>query len=102
MRTTLTTERRHEAHPSTESLATTSAPAGTHANRVGILDRAALHLGVALIKWGRRPAHHAARSERRANRTELALLLRDQRLALASLERQDLALDYTSRLAPLR
>ncbi|GAB3607491.1 hypothetical protein GCM10027413_29000 [Conyzicola nivalis] len=23
--------------------------------RVGVLDRAALHLGVALIKWGRRP-----------------------------------------------
>jgi hypothetical protein len=25
------------------------------ARRVGLLDRAALHLGVALIKWGRRP-----------------------------------------------
>lgn len=29
--------------------------------RVGLLDRAALHLGVALISWGRRPA----RAERR-------------------------------------
>ncbi len=69
------------AHPSTESVAT----AAPRANRVGLLDRAALHLGVALIKWGRRPAHHAARSERRANRVELALLNRDRQLALASL-----------------
>jgi len=72
------------AHPSTESLATLA----PRANRVGLLDRAALHLGVALIKWGRRPAHHAARTERRANRVELALLHRDRQLALASLERE--------------
>ena len=72
------------AHPSTESIATVA----PRANRVGLLDRAALHLGVALIKWGRRPAHHAARTERLANRAELALLHRDRQLALASLERE--------------
>jgi hypothetical protein len=33
--------------------------------RVGLLDRTALHLGVALIKWGRRPDH--ARSAARAD-----------------------------------
>ena len=36
--------------------------------RVGTLDRLALHLGVALIKWGRRP-----QAERRATRRELYL-----------------------------
>ncbi|MGE3194256.1 MAG: hypothetical protein AB7K08_12405 [Microbacteriaceae bacterium] len=69
------------AHPSTESLATLA----PRANRVGLLDRAALHLGVALIKWGRRPAQ---RTERRVNRAELALLHRDRQLALASLDRE--------------
>ncbi|PRY68384.1 hypothetical protein B0I08_10486 [Glaciihabitans tibetensis] len=33
--------------------------------RVGLLDRAALHLGVALIRWGRRPT----RAERRTRAT---------------------------------
>jgi hypothetical protein len=31
--------------------------------RVGLLDRAALHLGVALIKWGRRPVRLDLRDE---------------------------------------
>jgi hypothetical protein len=31
--------------------------------RVGPLDRAALHLGVALIKWGRRPVKADARDQ---------------------------------------
>jgi hypothetical protein len=31
--------------------------------RVGVLDRAALHLGVALIKWGRRPVRTDLREE---------------------------------------
>jgi hypothetical protein len=31
--------------------------------RVGLLDRAALHLGVALIKWGRRPVRTVSRDE---------------------------------------
>ena len=37
--------------------------------RVSLLDRAALHLGVALIKWGRRPLDVESR-ERRARRFE--------------------------------
>ncbi|TXN29881.1 hypothetical protein [Lacisediminihabitans profunda] len=39
------------------------------ARRVSLLDRAALHLGVALIKWGRRPLDVESR-ERRARRVE--------------------------------
>ena len=40
----------------------------------GLADRAALHLGVALIKWGRRPVLGTA--ERRANALERALAAR--------------------------
>ncbi|MEO8093293.1 MAG: hypothetical protein ABI632_00035 [Pseudolysinimonas sp.] len=47
--------------------------------RVGVIDRVALHLGVALIKWGRRPRTLASR-ERRASRVE-------QRLAQLERER---------------
>ncbi|MDP9026538.1 MAG: hypothetical protein M3N46_03145 [Actinomycetota bacterium] len=43
------------------------------ARRVGLLDRAALHLGLALIRWGRRPDPEPARLERRATRIERAL-----------------------------
>lgn len=84
MNTALATPRRPESHPSTGAVSV-AAPRASH---VGFLDRAALHLGIALIKWGRRPAAAAARTERRANRVELALLHRDRRLALASLERE--------------
>ncbi len=47
--------------------------------RVGLVDRLALHLGIALIKWGRRPAQRETR-ERRANRVEqqLARLARER------------------------
>ena len=69
--------------------------------RVGIVDRAALHLGVALIKWGRRPGATPAR-ERRVNRVELALLHRDRQHALASLASENATVDYMSSLAPLR
>jgi hypothetical protein len=69
--------------------------------RVGIVDRAALHVGVALIKWGRRPGTTPAR-ERRANRVELALLHRDRQHALASLASESVTVDYMSSLAPLR
>jgi hypothetical protein len=48
--------------------------------RVRLLDRLALHLGVALIKWGRRPLKVDSR-ERRANRIE-------QQLARLERERQ--------------
>ena len=93
MNTTLATDSRHETsvheqHPQP-------------VRRVGILDRAALHLGVALIKWGRRPGATPAR-ERRANRVELALLHRDRQYALASLANDELSVDYVSQLSPLR
>jgi hypothetical protein len=47
--------------------------------RVGLLDRAALHLGVALIAWGRRPLAAESR-ERLASRAEQrqARLAREQ------------------------
>ena len=45
-------------------------PAHHHSvRRVNLLDRAALHLGVALIKWGRRPLAVESR-ERLASRAE--------------------------------
>ncbi len=51
--------------------------------RVGVLDRIALHLGIALIKWGRRP-HQLETRERRANRVEreLARLAREREAEL--------------------
>jgi len=47
--------------------------------RVGLVDRMALHLGVALITWSRRPRAVESR-ERRANRIEqeLARLARER------------------------
>ena len=50
------------------------------ARRVKALDRAALHLGLALIAWGRRPRSLESR-ERRANRVEQALA-RESRVQL--------------------
>jgi hypothetical protein len=47
---TTTLPGRHDHPP--QPVQTTYSPA---ARRVGLLDRAALHLGIALIKWGRRP-----------------------------------------------
>jgi hypothetical protein len=46
--------------------------------RVGLVDRLALHVGVALIAWGRRP--HGESRERRASRVEqqLARLARER------------------------
>jgi hypothetical protein len=40
--------------------------------RVGLIDRLALHIGVALVAWSRRPRTVESR-ERRANRVELEL-----------------------------
>jgi hypothetical protein len=62
MNTTLARETRHPVHHEQAT------------RRVSVLDRAALHVGVALIKWGRRPG--APTHERRVNRVELALLPR--------------------------
>jgi hypothetical protein len=94
MNTSLATERRHEAVPVNEHL-----PQAVR--RVGLVDRAALHLGIALIKWGRRPGATPAR-ERRVNRAELALLHRDHRYALASLATETGVAASTGHLAPLR
>ena len=93
MNTTLTNETRHDPSVRPEQ----QLPA---VRRVGLVDRAALHLGVALIKWGRRPG--APARERRVNRVELALLHRDRQFALASLASEGKTIDYTSQLAPLR
>lgn len=47
--------------------------------RVGTLDRLALHIGISLVKWGRRPGSIESR-ERRATRVEqqLARLARER------------------------
>ncbi len=84
MNTTLTTEsrpiptvREHEPQP---------------VRRVGLIDRAALHLGIALIKWGRRPSG-APQNERRANLLERALLSNERDRVLDA-ERQRTVLLY--------
>ena len=55
----------HQDHPP-EPVATTQ----THdpVRRVGVLDRAAMHLGIALIRWGRRPTRATRRERVTANR----------------------------------
>ena len=99
MNTTLTTETRHDpsVHPE-QSAHEASRPQAVR--RVGLVDRAALHLGVALLKWGRRPG--APARERRVNRVELALLHRDRQFARASLASEGRTVDYARQLAPLR
>lgn len=69
---------RHDHPPELE-------PAVVFVRRVSFLDRLALHLGIALIKWGRRPLTRDTR-ERRANRVEQQLArLERERLAERSL-----------------
>jgi hypothetical protein len=85
MNSTLSTvDRRHErppdqavAHPQVNSRQASHQPATSI--RVGFVDQVALRVGVALIKWGRRPASVESR-ERRANRVEqqLASLARER------------------------
>ena len=92
MNTLLTNETRHDPsvhheHPARNE---TRLPV----RHVGLVDRAALHLGVALIKWGRRPS---ARHERRANMLERALLS-DRRAAYLDAERQKAVLLYAQML----
>lgn len=72
MNTVTTSERRDTSHP--------PAPvAHRPARRVGLADRLALRLGVALVTWSRRPLTLESR-ERRASRVEqqLARLAREQ------------------------
>lgn len=73
MNATVTTAPGRQDHPPQQSFEHTP-------RRVGTLDRIALHVGVALIKWGRRPRLVESR-ERRANRFEqrLARLERERR-----------------------
>ncbi len=80
MNTVLTTDRdRHEhrrhEHPPQQA----ETQYRYEVRRVGLADRVALHLGVALVKWGRRPLTVETR-ERRANRVEhlLARLARER------------------------
>lgn len=72
MNETVTTAPGRHDHPPGPTLSHT-------VRRVGALDRVALHVGVALIKWGRRPRAVESR-ERRANRYEqqLARLVRER------------------------
>lgn len=92
MNTLLTNETRHEpsVHPEQPM-----APV----RRVGLVDRAALHLGVALIKWGRRP-NSAPRYERRANMIERALLS-NERAKLVDAHRQRALLQHAQMLRML-
>jgi len=93
MNATLTSDTRHEpsVHPGQQHT-----PAHHRhpqpQRRVGLVDRAALHLGVALIKWGRRPVV-ASEYERRANRLERALA-RTRIDAHAMAHRDGVRLDY--------
>lgn len=85
MNTVLTTAPGRHDHPPQPSLE----PAQRPVRRVGLFDRLALHVGLALITWSRRP-HTIESRERRATRVEqqLAQLERERlsaRLALLSL-----------------
>jgi hypothetical protein len=75
MNTQLSTRGRHD-HPPEQKHIEIAHPARS----VGLVDRLALHVGVALIKWGRRPSSTESR-ERRAHRIE-------QRLAQIARERE--------------
>lgn len=99
MNTTLTHTTRHD-HPPHES---TAAPVRTlpAPRRLSLLDRAALHLGMALIRWGRRPGRELARHERLANAFELGLLNRERESLRLELER-DQASGLSNLLARVR
>jgi len=72
--TTLSTVRGRQSHPPHEP-----EPRSHPVRRVGLVDRVALRLGIALITWSRRPLSLETR-ERRATRIEqqLARLAREQ------------------------
>lgn len=74
MNTTLTPTTRHDG-PRAPQRPEHPAPAR---RRLGLVDRAALHLGMALIRWGRRPGRELARHERLVNGFELGLLHRER------------------------
>ena len=55
MNTQLVTETGHHQHPPHQHNQHNQAPESQLVRHVGPLDRLALHIGVALIRWGRRP-----------------------------------------------
>jgi hypothetical protein len=75
--TLLPTPTSRQQHPPQPIPAAAPAP---RARRVGYLDRLALHVGVALIKWGRRGARADVSRER-------LVTLHEHRLLRESLER---------------
>lgn len=56
----------HQDHPPEPVTAT---EAHSPVRRVGVLDRAAMHLGIALIRWGRRPTRAPRRERATGGRT---------------------------------
>jgi hypothetical protein len=68
MNSTLTTERRHEHQQQT---------ALPPLRRLSLADRAALHVGIALIRWSRRPAATAPRYRRTVSPADRARIVRD-------------------------
>ncbi len=84
MNTTLTRTTRHTHPPHEVATAAVHAPART----LSLIDRAALHLGMALIRWGRRPGRELARHERLANSFERGLLHREREALRLQLERE--------------
>lgn len=83
MNTTLTTERRHAPPENQTDQHTTDRH---HTRTLSLLERAALHLGLALIRWGRRPGRELARYERRANSYEQNLAHLQHEAAVAAHE----------------
>lgn len=84
MNATLTPTTRHRTTPHEVETPTVHAPART----LSLVDRAALHLGMALIRWGRRPGRELARHERLANSFELGLLHREREALRLQLDRE--------------
>lgn len=84
MKTETVTTTGHLHHPPqpVRPPATTAAttPEARPVRRVGALDRAALHLGVALIKWGRRPISADLRNEVALNAETYEARLEAERL----------------------
>lgn len=85
MNSTLSTVRGRHDHPPQPQ----SGPDEQLVRRVGLVDRIALHLGVALITWGRRPSVIASR-ERRALFGEQQLARRDRERAWEHTARMNL------------
>ena len=75
-----TTVGHHQHPPHTEAELTTESH---QLRRVGTLDRAALHLGLALVRWGRRPIK-GERSERLAFNREVHEARREMERARAA------------------